>query len=372
MCLAATAPWPWYFVQSAALVLSAIGCLMLIFQSRVRFRPPLLFWMVCANGIWGILSSLRHGFSLSAFPDHYFFWMALPLIFSLSPANDRSFLASLVARNYLVLAFSTAAAAVFASLAILSTGFQDTYLAEHSLSYKLRNEFSLRTGIHPPYFGMFALASIVYFVQRAHKGVGLWVKGVWAGLASFLLLSLVLLETRIHLLAVIAAFLLLPRTRLGGVILLGLLSLYMVFMPSTRFEEIGQNQKNSATLRTTSWLCGWQIFLSHPWTGAGPSLQEDLNTCYTGRDPRLQNMNTHNQFLHLAAAQGLPAFLLFLGFWGVVLRMLPSIGCWLATSNALALLLFCLTENVAERQWGSLMLGLFSAWLPYLKFEGRK
>ncbi|MCS6980812.1 MAG: O-antigen ligase family protein [Flavobacteriales bacterium] len=372
MCLTATAPWPWYFVHSAALVLSAIGCLLLIFQRRCYFRPLLLFWIIGATCILGCLSSLRHGFYQAAFPDHYFFWLTLPLIHSLSSPDERPLLANFVEREYLVLALSTSAVVVFASVAIFSTGFQDSYLAAHTLSYKLRNEFSIRTGIHPPYFGMFALASIVFFINRAYTEATFWVKALWTGLASFLLISLVFLETRIHLMALIAFFLLQPKYRWAGMMLLSILTLYIVLVPSTRFMEIVQNQKNSATLRAVSWQCGWQVFQSKPWTGVGPLLQEDLNTCYLGRDPRLQNMNTHNQFLHLAAAHGFTGLLLFLGFWGAVLRMLRSISSWLASANALALFLFCLTENVAERQWGTIMLGLFSAWLPYFKFEGQK
>lgn len=364
----AAAPWPFFFIHWLGLGLALSGALSLrpIIQLQKNFLyllgGPLALWV----GMWfNNYLQCKEPFSL---PGPYVFWLATPLIVY---GFQNSYGPILLSRAWKVLTLSTLALGVYGVVAIVIQGFLPVYLPEHSWTFRFREEFARHTGLHPPYFGMFAAAVIVYLSDRASEAETKKHRlSLLAGLLVLLGL-LGLLETRIHLVMLFVAFMIFrPSLRRYVVPLALVLVTILIFKGGNRFREFFSPEQNSATLRLESWRCGLRAFREAPFTGQGSCrLQTRLNACYDAGNFHLQGMNTHNQFLHFAAAGGIPALILWLLWWVLLARFLK--GSHVSTSRVQALLLlgFCLTENVLERQWGGLLAGLVLAGVLYAPSE---
>lgn len=358
----ATAPWPFFFVHWLALGVTFLGALSLWLNITISIHKNallllgiplvLLAWMWLNNYI-----RCKEPFLL---PGPYVFWLAIPLmVYSLQDTYGTKLLS--LAWNVLTLA--TLTVGMYGVIAILLQGFRPGYLPEHSWTFRFREEFACHTGLHPPYFGMFAAAAIVHLSKGGRKDEALRRRFLIGWGLLVLAALVVLLETRIHVLMLALGFLYFKPLQQRYMIPLALvLLILLLFKGENRFQELFSVRENSATLRLESWRCGFRLFNEAPLIGhSACRLQARLNACYDAGNFHLQGMNTHNQFIHFAAAGGLPALILWILWWIILVRFLKGNHVSTAGFQVLLFLGFCLTENVLERQWGGLLAGLVLA-----------
>ncbi|MCS6979320.1 MAG: O-antigen ligase family protein [Flavobacteriales bacterium] len=329
------------------------------------FQHPLIglsFWIFMFLMVWMWLVNGSDLFQVGAFSSSYLFALGIPWLM-LHAGEKTSFRPE---RYFLMMSWSTVLVGIYGVSIVVFNGFDAGFLPEHSWTYKFREEFARHTGLHPPYYGLFASASIVFFLHSKaliHRRILYFLRWLPIIFLSGLLLAL---ETRIHLLTLFPLLILFsPSARLPLLVLLFLVGIVMWWRPQSRFQELIERTPNSATLRWESWRCGWQVFRENPWTGAGAaSVQSRLDACYAGKSPGLLHMNTHNQFLHFLASGGGVPFILWLFECGLIIyvfgirKNFPALIC---TGVFLA---FCCTENVMERQWGGCFMGFLTglAW----------
>lgn len=358
--LCATAPFPFFFVHSLALAVAVLGAL-LSASSAARGRQALtLFYVSAALLLWMWLSDLMTVQRPLPPPGPYLFWVGIPLAVSLNVTKrNRSILSTM----WDVVTAAALIAGVYGGLSVLIHGFPSIYLPEHTWTFKFREEFARHSGLHPPYFGMFATAALGHLavkIKRITSGKARLLLSV----AFLLLFSMLwLLETRVHLILLITGFLLfLPSWRPAVIVVALILIVTGLLNESHRFREVFTGEKNSATLRLESWRCGLRLFREAPFAGQGQSrIQAKLNNCYGAEERMLQGMNTHNQFMHFAAAGGLPALFLWIAWWGYCALGLGRRGLAFQKLQMYLLFGFCFTENVLERQWGGIMAGIIFA-----------
>jgi hypothetical protein len=358
----AMAPWPFFFMHWVALGACIAGVLALRPVFKIHRKALTLLGGPFLLLLWMWLNNFFQCEKVVFLPGPYVFWLVIPgLVAGLDSSNARR----LISLAWIILTFATGFTGLFGVLSMFLYGFSPNYLPEHSWTFRFREEFARHTGLHPPYFGMFASASVVYLsdllagnLSFRHRLFTIW--GI-----VLLVVLLWLMETRIHLVVLCVGFLLYKPAlrRYIGLLALGLLAMTLVFKREHRFQELFSSGKNSATLRLEAWRCGFRLFEEAPLAGQGSCrLQARLNACYDADNRHLQGMNTHNQFLHFAAAGGLVAFILWMLWWiFLVTRLLKNNNAISYKFQVLLLFSFCLTENVLERQWGGILAGLVLA-----------
>lgn len=366
----AVAPWPFFFIHWMALGATVAGVLGLRPAFRIRREALILLGGPFLLLLWMWLNNSFQCKEVISLPGPYVFWLVIPWVVG---SMDGCHAGKLLDLAWIMLTLATMFIGLFGVLTMLLYGFSPSYLPEHSWTFRFREEFARHTGLHPPYFGMFAAASVVYLSDTVARNLSFRRRVIILGGIVLLVALLWLLETRIHLLVLCMGFLhYKPAMRRYLVLLaLGLLTTTLAFKKEHRFQEFFSTGKNSATLRLEAWRCGFRLFETAPIAGQGSCrLQAGLNACYDPSNIQLQGMNTHNQFLHFAAAGGLLAFILWMLWWVfLVAHFFKNNDAIFHKFQVLLLFGFCLTENVLERQWGGMLAGLVLAGSIFPSFD---
>lgn len=278
--------------------------------------------------------------------------------------------------------FSAAAAvlAIYANVALAFTEVPPDVQAMPGYAYSYRAMFSIVTSLHPPYAAYFFLAAGLFQLVRVVGGAD---RKPWRIAAVLLLfVAAALLASRMPLVAFVAAaaaMLLreLPRkAAIGATVSVLLGSLVLVALaPNARqrveevFSSTGppaeQAEVTSTNIRVPIAHCSMETIRAHWLLGTGESgAQTALDECYRQFNIPLLldgSYGTHDQLLHWWLCFGVVGLLLFIGYFGVLLRT-----AWKHRDAAhLAFLIFLVfsmfTENLLARQWGVVLFACFNA-----------
>ena len=301
--------------------------------------------------------------------------IAVPLIFANLKSHSINYKLPLIA--------FTSATTLLAIIGLGYLGIQGVnseYLTG-GVSFAVRNTLESILHIHPTYLSLFVSFStailISILIKFRQKKNSLWlIIGIVLHLAFVLVLA-----SRIAFIGLFVIFIFMTihhRTVLKPYLKYISLSLVLIigaswFIPSSKerikelvttlYSETPQ-QTNSTNIRQSIYYCS-SLLLEQNWaTGIGTSkLQDHLNTCYYmigSVDIIENNYNTHNEYLNIW---------LGLGLIGIVVYLILILGSfYYAKGNDIHLVflllfsLFCITENLLERQSGVLF---FTIWNSY-------
>ena len=292
-----------------------------------------------------------------------------------APATDRL-------RGTMMDVFSMSALllAIGANIGVAVAEVSPALEAEPGYAYNYRAMFGLVTGLHPPYAAYYFFLGALFQLLRSIDGatyrtarriatVLLFIAGVllasrmplFAFLVAASLIAILRMPRKNALRTVLGAF--------GAVLLTILLSPGMRQRMSEALHgqaaPASQSEVTSTNIRLSLAHCAKETIAEHWLLGTGQSeAQTTLDRCYRQFNIPLLldgSYGTHNQILHWWLCFGVVGPVLFVIWFGVLLR-----HAWRQMDVAyvafLVFLLLCmLTENVLARQWGVVLFACFNA-----------
>lgn len=305
----------------------------------------------------------------------------VPLIFS-------NFKVGAINKNLPLMAFilATTLLALYSLGYLIGRGVSPELL-EGGISYAMRTTIESVVHIHPTYLSLFVSFSAAILASYSIKKE--------LQFNTYLILVLLLLHigfvlilaSRIALVGLFATLIFMAvfhRRRLKKnlkYVVVGILLLIggMWFIPSTKervtefISTVSSNSHqgtNSTNIRESIYYCSALILKENWLIGIGTSeLQNHLNACYYivgSFDIVPNNYNTHNEYLNIW---------LGLGLLGIIVFISILVGSfYLAKGNDIHLVflllfsLFCMTENLLERQHGVLF---FTLWNSFFIISGK-
>lgn len=262
-------------------------------------------------------------------------------------------------------------------------GLHTKYLASGGYAFTLRTTIEEITGLHPTYYSMYIVTSILIVFYRINKKYDtFWQK-------ALLLLSTILSAILLFMLAsrmAILVFILCVLYFIWNVIpslkikLIGTTSILIIALtvfstiPSlkSRTGELFENKENSTNIRSVIWGCSVETAKNNWILGTGiENAQKELNACYEGKNKIINEgnivYNSHNEYLNILLSKGIISFILFITLLTVLFLFAKK--NYLFTSIMLLIAISCLTENILERQIGILFFTLFACIITYNRLE---
>lgn len=138
------------------------------------------------------------------------------------------------------------------------------------------------------------------------------------------------------------------------------------YQNSIRDLNIFMNEENanwwSGAMRLHALENSWHIFKENPVFGVGMAdLTDEVQVMFSKRGTLLlpeNRINPHNQFVNFLAVGGLPAFLLFMAFLGLMIWRSIKYQNWLLMSFLVMAFVGMNLESFLERQFGACFFGL--------------
>ena len=253
---------------------------------------------------------------------------------------------------------------------------------ENWMYYKLLGDF---LGFHPTYFSMyisFALFIVLFFLVKNYKTISVKNKLSFALLIGWFFLFILLLSSRMTILAtaLILGFSFLTWMYLNGKLVKGLgISLIGIVLLGISLKTLpGLKTRTNATIqrveqqskkqgvsdpRVNLWSAAMTVISQNPiiGTGTGDS-QDELVKIYKKNNYERElrdNYNPHNQFLQTTVTLGVIGGVLLLIYLLVPFWMAFQQGDYLYLLFLALVILSCLTESILQTQRGTLFFGFF-------------
>jgi len=306
-------------------------------QAQINLRPVFFAWGVYLA--WLIISSLVNDNtlrSLSAIREEWLI-VILPIGVYLHRREDisRGLIAALACGLLLISSYGVVQH--FTGWTVSPT----QRLHSAGAYWRLSGNFS-----HPLTYGYYVVTATVFlltYLILSHRSLGRWNRALLVAATTGGLAATALSNSRGPMFAlavglIIAGFLL-GKWRWVVSVLATLGLLLFVFSPNLPgvFIERVQNDltTNNSAGRLFIWSNSLEIAKEHPVFGCGPgnfpaAYAEQLGVETTGGS----QSHAHNDFLHQAAAGGIPALGLFLLFWIVVVNRLWQVRRLAGTTTA--------------------------------------
>ena len=128
--------------------------------------------------------------------------------------------------------------------------------------------------------------------------------------------------------------------------------------------ELTSDQWNGANIRLAVWKCGWELFLQHPFFGAGLGDKKgDMMKIYEKKNFEFglkTKRNMHNNYLDILATFGVTGFIIFLvGYVVYPVAFLLSTKDYTGLFLLAALLVVLFSETYMDRSVGNIVIGFF-------------
>lgn len=283
-------------------------------------------------------------------------------------------------------------ASVAAFIFALKNGLSGVYEQAALIDYITYENLANAIGFQPIYFSLYLVFAffVLLALYRDERFKGQWFylnHKLSATLLLFLFITIVLLSSRMELLALlITAFLTLVvfvknrKLILKALILLFTISLLgaAVILSSSvnrqRFTEMfdlnsdyTKNQYGGRSIRIEKWKNTLECWSQSLVFGVGTGdMQTELNKTYEKNNFELAlqyKFNPHNQYLETALAIGIPGLILLLCWMFSFFWLSIKSGDWLLFSFGSVVSISMITESMLERQWGVVFIAVFSALL---------
>jgi O-antigen ligase len=245
------------------------------------------------------------------------------------------------------------------------SGFHPTYFAMAMLFGSLLLIWSLLSGFRSTLYGPVVYRTIVAGILL---GAGM-LAGARTPLAAFGISSLILLAGYWSMVKkqawIAAAF---------GALLVLIFFLSPLRNRSLEFAGLKSNnirvdEKNTLNIRTGIYNCSLTLIKDNWFTGVGPGeVQRKLNQCYEQYATnvyKLNNYNTHNEYLNHWLSFGIAGFLSFL----MIFFMPAYIGLqkkqFIYPLFLLFMFICCMTENLLARQTGVIFYTFFNSLMAF-------
>jgi hypothetical protein len=277
----------------------------------------------------------------------------------------------------MVFHIATSLLAIFIVGYLLINGL-DPKFASGGTSFATRATIEQLVGIHPTYLSLLMAFSVLSIGRNTLNTKTIILNELFQIL--LLLIVIVLLSSKMVFIAlgIITPIIviyspfkkLIKALSLIGFYISILLSIIFIPVLNQRFIELKSNWQNIPTesnanatnQRTAIYHCSWEVLKNNFWLGTGTAAQQDeLNQCFdsTGISKlSAQKFNTHNEYLNVATALGLPGVI---SFFALLFYSFKK-----ATKNPNHLLLLslfcivCLTENLLARHYGVFFFGILN------------
>lgn len=340
--------------RSNTLILLLFSSIPIIYVSELFFAEYVDYVWSIAQRKMGLLF-IPLGFYLLSFSENTIKWKVYLNIFILSVTG---------------LMF-------YSLIYILIFGLNQQYIESGGFAYGFRTFVEEISGLHPTYFGMMLCFSALYFINVILKLKHLKLLIFYCLVSLLILVFLMLLASRIALLAFLVGILIIGIGRLKSVktqliflvSISSVLTISIFTLPSIRerVEEIFVDDNNSTSVRHVIYSCSTDLLKENWLIGCSvENTQEMLNDCYKEKGTNLfmQSYNSHNEYFNLILTKGIFVLLAFL-----VLLIVLFIRARTNMEFILFLCIFtivCLTENLLERQMGVFFFALFGAYFVFL------
>jgi len=194
---------------------------------------------------------------------------------------------------------------------------------------------------HPSYLSMYALLSaFIAFESFLKKSDSTLYSYFWLLAGIILLASVYLLSSRA---AILASIIIVPIYLIHkfiqrdlkkiGLIGVGLciILLFTIFTTNPRFKSLLKNESGKELIdktrneaRISLWESAYSIIRDNLLIGVGTGdIQNELNKVYVRSDndelTKVENLNTHNQFLEITAENGIIGLILFLAIFVIII-----------------------------------------------------
>lgn len=284
------------------------------------------------------------------------------------------------------------AASLTAYCIALSTGISRTFEITELINYITYDNLSNTIGFQSIYFSFYLVFAFfaLFALYRDERFAGQWFyqnhKLSITGL-SFIFLTIVLLSSRMELIALLITAILtlfvfvknkqLRLKALGILTLVSLVGVLVILSSSLnrqRFTEMfdfksdyTENQFGGRSVRIEKWKNALECWSQSPVFGVGTGdMQTELIKVYEKNNFELAvyfNFNPHNQYLETALTIGIPGLLALLCWMFTLFWLGIKSGDWLLFSFGSVVSISMITESMLERQWGVVFIAIFSAML---------
>ncbi len=366
-----------------------ISCLFVFDLSAFRKRKKIALLIVF------ILPFILHLVSLAANPRDGELWfivekkMAIffvPVFVFFSARNLHRQRMGTIFNVYLAAALVSA---LMANLNIILKKTEIFSLTGDDLSYAYRTALEDFSGFHPTYFAMVMLFGSLMLIWSLLSGFRSTLYGpvVYRSVAACILLGAGMLAgARTPLAAFgISTLLLLAghwstvKKQAWPVAAFGALLVLIFFLSPLRNrslefagvkpDNITVDEKNTLNIRTGIYHCSLSLIKNNWFTGVGPGeVQRKLNSCYEQYPTnvyRLNNYNTHNEYLNHWLSFGIAGLLAFL----LIFLMPAYFGLqekqFIYPLFLLFMFICCMTENLLARQTGVIFYTFFNSLLAF-------
>jgi O-antigen ligase len=300
-------------------------------------------------------------------------------------------------RQHLVLAlFTFVNAGVLASIAAYSlalyNGLSGVYAQSALIDYITYENLAQAIGFQPIYFSLYLVfaffALLALFSDERFNGQWFYQNRILAFSALlFIFLTIVLLSSRMELLALIITAVLtllvfvknkkLIFKALGLLVVVSVVGAVVILSSSVnrqRFTEMfdfksdyTENIYGGRSVRIEKWKNTIECWSQSPVFGVGTGdMQTELNKIYEKNNFEvaiIYKFNPHNQYLETALAIGIPGLLVLLCWMFTLFLLGIKTGDWLLFSFGSVVSVSMITESMLERQWGVVFIAIFSAML---------
>jgi len=283
---------------------------------------------------------------------------------------------------------ATIAAYIFA----LYKGFSGVYHSAPLIDYITYENLAVAIGFQPIYFSLYLVFAIfaLLALYRDERFIGQWFylnHKLSITVLLFLFITIVLLSSRMELLALIITAILtllifikdrkLILKSLGLLIVICLVGAVVILSSRVnreRFSEMfdlkadyTENKYGGRSIRIEKWKNTLECWSQSPVFGVGTGdMQSELNRTYEKNNFELAlqyKFNPHNQYLETALAIGIPGLIALLCWMFSFFWLSIKSGDWLLFSFGSVVSISMITESMLERQWGIVFITIFSALL---------
>jgi O-antigen ligase len=253
-----------------------------------------------------------------------------------------------------------------------------------------RNAFEAVSGMHPTYYGLYAIFSIC-ILQFEANSMPQWVK---SSLQITLVLMVLLLAPKVALICLFLFFVyisIFTVTSWKSMVLrlfIGFSGIVLSYVSIPYFRQRVQEvilfslgkqttDTNSMDYRSLIWQIDWNLLRENWLFGLGPvNLERSMTRSFqylsflSGKE--LGHYNTHNEYLNQWLSFGILGIITFLWILGILCIAAYRSRNRLFISWIFMLILFFLTENILSRQHGILFFTVFTGWFYGKQYLSQK
>lgn len=239
-----------------------------------------------------------------------------------------------------------------------------------------RNEFNVRTEIHPTYASLYILLANIFIVYIPQRGM-LFKLNVLFLIINILFLYLLSAKIAIFTFGILSAiylirqFIYTKKKIFISIFALGVIAFILLLFTNDRIKELITVHKstdeieNSVVIRSQILQCTFETISDHWITGLGPqNTQLELDRCYYHFESNAfenNSFNSHNQFLDYWLNYGILGFVCFI-FYMIYLYKCIGNNSFVGLMFLIASTFILLTENILTRQAGVVF---FCFWTSY-------